>query len=85
MMIEIDGYEQQVLLIGPYCSLDELREKYKTAKRVTQVVKVIPAVICALYSFQQVPYQADVQVTYVIDTDTDRIYAPSYSLNDKRR
>lgn len=78
MIIEIDGYEQQVLLSGPHCSIVELRDKYKTAQRVTHIASVIPTVICALYGFQQVTYETGVHVTYVIDTDTDRIYAPSY-------
>lgn len=78
MMIEIDGYEQQALLIGPYCSLEALRQKYETAKEVAQMVRLIPPVLCALYGFQLVPYNADVHVAYVIDTDTDRIYTSTY-------
>lgn len=34
--------------------------------------------MCELYQFRQISYEEEVKVTFVIDTDTDRIYAPTY-------
>ena len=78
ILIEIDGYNQQVLLTGQSCSLKQLRQKYKQAKKHASSSTEIPKVMCALYQFRQISYEAEVKVTFVIDTDTDRIYAPTY-------
>lgn len=78
ILIEIDGYDQQVLLTGQSCSLKQLRQKYKQAKKYASSSTEIPKVMCALHQFRQISYDPEVKVTFVIDTDTDRIYAPTY-------
>ena len=78
ILIEIDGYDQQVLLTGQSCSLKQLRQKYKQAKKHASSSTEISKVMCRLYQFRQISYEAEVKVTFVIDTDTDRIYAPTY-------
>lgn len=40
-------------------------------------MKDLPNVFCRLHNFEQLPYDVDVEVEFVIDTDTDRIYSPS--------
>lgn len=78
MIIEIDGFFHQALLIGKACSKRQLCQKYRQAKDLTYNLKELPNVFCKLYNFEQIPYDANLKVDFVIDTDTDRIYSPSY-------
>lgn len=78
IIIEMDGYFQQVLLTGKPCSKEELREKYFIAKEHTLEISDLPRVFCSLHNFVQLPYTNQLKVDFVIDTDTDRIYSRSY-------
>lgn len=80
MIIEIDGYDYQVLPSGKKCPKQKLKQKYLQAKKLTFDIKDLPNVFCRLHNFEQLPHGSDVEVEFefVIDTDTDRIYSPSY-------
>ncbi len=78
LIIEIDGYFHQVLLTGKKCSKQQLKQKYLQAKELTYEIKDLPNVFCRLHNFEPIPYDCDIKVEFVIDTDTDRIYSPSY-------
>ncbi|WP_449540387.1 hypothetical protein [Ferdinandcohnia sp. Marseille-Q9671] len=78
LIIEIDGFSQRVLLTGKKCSKQQLKQMYHQAKKVTFEPSEFPHVFCRLYSFEQIPYSEDIEVDFVLDTDTDRIYSPSY-------
>lgn len=78
MMIEIDGYYEQVLLSGESCTLKELRYMYMQVRRQAATVFDVPRLLVAQYGFTRLPYDTTVQVAFVIDTDTDRIYSPTY-------
>ena len=41
MLIEIDGYDQQVLLTGQICTLKQLRQKYRQEKKQTSSSKEV--------------------------------------------
>lgn len=38
----------------------------------------LPNVFCRLHGFEQIPYDNEMIVVFVIDIDTERIYSPSY-------
>lgn len=78
MIIEIDSYYHQVLLTGKKCSKQQLEQKYLQVKKLTYDIKDLPNVFCKLHNFEPLPFDVDVEVEFVIDTDTDRIYSPSY-------
>lgn len=78
MMIEVDGYYEQVLLSGESCTLRELRQIYKQVKKQTTSHVDMPRLLVSQYGYTRLPYDASVKVAFVIDTDTDRIYAPTY-------
>lgn len=78
MIIEIDGYYHSTRLMGKKCSKQKLKQKYLQAKRLTNDIKDLPNVFCRLHNFEHLPYVSDVEVEFVIDTDTNRIYSPSY-------
>lgn len=78
MIIEIDGYFQQVLLTGKSCTKQQLRQMYLEAKELSSEISDLPNVFCKLHRFEQIITDKDIRVDFVIDTDTDRIYAPSY-------
>ena len=78
MIIEVDGYYEQVLLSGESCTLKELRYMYMQIKRQAATVYDVPSILVAQYVFTRIAYDESVQVAFVIDTDTDRIYAPAY-------
>ncbi|MGE6258440.1 hypothetical protein ACQKCU_11080 [Heyndrickxia sporothermodurans] len=78
MIIEMDGYFLHVLLTGKRCSKAQLKLKYLQAKEITYEIKDLPAIFCRLHNYEQISYVSDVKVDFVIDTDTDIIYSPSY-------
>ena len=78
LIIEIDGYFQQVILSGKKCSKKQLIQKYLQVKKLTYEMKDLPNLFCRIHNFEQIPYDSNIQVDFVIDTDTDRIYSPSY-------
>ncbi|GIN88565.1 hypothetical protein J6TS2_49510 [Heyndrickxia sporothermodurans] len=55
-----------------------LKQKHLQAKEITYEIKDLPAIFCRLHNYEQVSYASDVKVDFVIDTDTDIIYSPSY-------
>lgn len=65
-------------LIGKKCSKKQLKEKYLKVKELTYEIKDLPNVFCRLHNFEQVPYDDETDAVFVIDTDTDKIYSPSY-------
>ncbi|MGG3738925.1 hypothetical protein [Aeribacillus pallidus] len=78
LIIEMDGFFHQVLLTGKKCSKQQLKQKYLQAKELTFEKNDLPDVFCRLQNFEQIPYDNEIKVDFVIDTDTDRIYSPSY-------
>jgi hypothetical protein len=78
LVIEIYGYYHQVLLTGKKCPKQQLMHKYLQAKELTDEMTELPYMFCRLYNFEPIPYNSDTEVDFVIDTDTDRIYSPSY-------
>ncbi len=78
MIIEMDGYYHQVILTGKKCSKQQLKQKYLQAKKLTYDIKDLPNVFMRLHKYEQLLYDVDVEVEFVIDTDTDRVYSRSY-------
>ncbi|MFC6039538.1 hypothetical protein ACFPYN_08885 [Paenisporosarcina macmurdoensis] len=78
MIIEIDGYLHQALLTGKKCTKKQLKQKYLEAKELTYEISDIPNVFCRLHNFEHILFDSKIKVDFVIDTDTDRIYTPSY-------
>lgn len=78
LIIEIDGFFHQVLLTGKKCSKHQLKQKYFQAKELTCEIRDLHNVFCRLHNFEQISYTDDITVEFVIDTDTDIIYSPSY-------
>lgn len=78
MIIEIDGYFNQAILTGRKCSKQQLKQMYLQTKELTLDTRNLPNIFCRLHKFEQVHYSEDIKVDFVIDTDTDRIYLPSY-------
>ncbi|CAH2713629.1 hypothetical protein BACCIP111895_00765 [Neobacillus rhizosphaerae] len=78
MIIELEGFFHQVLLVGKKCSKQQLKQMYILVKELTSETKDIPQVFCRIYNFEEIPYDKHVEVNFVIDTDTDRVYSPRY-------
>lgn len=78
LLVEMDGYFHQVLLTGKKCFYQQLKQKYFQAKKLAYHTKDLPIVFCRLHHFECVSYDCTVKIDFVIDTDTDRIYSPSY-------
>lgn len=78
LIIEIDGYVHQVLLTGKKLSQQELKKIYLQAKEFSYDIKDLPNVFCRISNYVEIPYDSDMPVEFVIDTDTDRIYSPTY-------
>ena len=78
LIVEIDGYFQQVFLSGKKCSREQLKQKYLQVKKLTCEMKDFPNIFCRIHNFEQIPNVCDIKVDFVIDTDTDRVYSPSY-------
>lgn len=78
VIIKIDGYFLKVMLTGKKCSKQQLKQKYLKAKASTSEIRDLANVFCRLHNFEHITYDSDIEVEYVVDTDTDRIYSPSY-------
>ncbi|TYS17170.1 hypothetical protein FZC78_10310 [Rossellomorea vietnamensis] len=78
MIIEIDGYFHQLLLTGKKCTIPQLKKMYIEANEWPIEITDFPDVFCRLYKFEQIPYDKNLKVDFVIDTDTGRIYVPAY-------
>ncbi|MDQ0229058.1 hypothetical protein [Metabacillus malikii] len=78
MIIKIDGYYHQKLLTGKKCTKQQLKQKYLEVKAITSEMKDLAAVFCRLNNFEEIADDDEIEVDFVIDTDTDRIYSPSY-------
>jgi hypothetical protein len=79
LIIEIEGFlNNQILITSKKCSKQQLKQMYFQAKKITYESKDFPDVFCRLYNFERIVYSDDIRVDYVLDTDTDRIYSPSY-------
>lgn len=78
LIVEIDGYFENVLIIGKTCSISELRKKYEIAKTRCTNINEFADIFCRMFQFERLPFseEIDVRPDVVIDTDTDRIYAP---------
>ena len=80
LIVEIDGYFENVLIIGKTCSFSELRKKYEIAKTRCTNISEFTDIFCRMFQFERLPssHQIDVRPGVVIDTDTDRIYMPRH-------
>lgn len=75
MIVEFESYVQDVQCFGKAHSVLQLRQMYKQAKRYASD-EPISIVFCRLYSFELLPYDAELHVDVIIDCDTDYIYVP---------
>lgn len=78
MIIKIDSFFNQALFTGRKYSKKQLKQMYLQAKEGTFDLRDFPKVFCRLHNFEEIPYSEDIKVDFVLDTDTDRIYSPSY-------
>ena len=78
MIIEIDGYFENVLLKGKTCSIIELRNMYIIAKNHYTNINDISAIFCRLFEFELIHEAYTEGIDFVIDTDTDHVYTPRY-------
>ncbi|AIQ19271.1 hypothetical protein H70357_23085 [Paenibacillus sp. FSL H7-0357] len=78
LLVQIDGYFHRSYISGSKCTEQELKQKYLKVKEQITDLRDLPEVFYKLYNFEQLPLKGEVEVDFVIDTDTDRIYKPSY-------
>ncbi|KGA98370.1 hypothetical protein AJ85_04105 [Alkalihalobacillus alcalophilus ATCC 27647 = CGMCC 1.3604] len=80
MIIEVDGcfFKERVLLKGKRCTMKQLRQKYFQVKSTGCQLEDLPNLFCRIHSFEKLVADEDLEVDFVIDLDTDRIYAPRY-------
>lgn len=48
------------------------------AKELPYDIKDLPIVFCRISNYVEIPYYRDMPVEFVIDTDTNRVYSPTY-------
>lgn len=78
VIIEIEGYLVQVLLMGKKCTKQQLKQMYFQADKLTYEYFDFPDVFCRLHNFDQIPYSEDIEVDFVIDIDIKKIFGPYY-------
>lgn len=78
MIIEIDGFFTRALLTGRECSKQELERMYLQTEKLTYEPRDFSHLFCRLHNFEQISYSKDIEVDFVLDTDTGRIYSPGY-------
>jgi hypothetical protein len=78
MIIEISGYFLgSKLLFGKKCKKVNLIKIYKDVSNLATTDDELVSRFSS-YGFEIIPYDEKIQVDYVVDIDTDRIYSPSY-------
>lgn len=80
VIVEIDGFYGNSLVVGKTCSITELRHKVDVTQSHCTSMVDFTDVFCRLFHFERLPsmYKEGVRSDYVIDIDTDRIYMPRY-------
>jgi hypothetical protein len=51
---------------------------YLEAKELSSEITDLPNMFCRLHRFEQITFDEYIKVDFLIDTDSDRIYAPAY-------
>ena len=75
MVVEIEGYETEAIIWGKKCGLEELRMKMlETLNKAPE--KYFVALFCRMWDFAEILYTENMQVDFVIDTDTHIVYKP---------
>lgn len=77
MIVLIEGYFAEALLVGKHCSSRKLRQMYRETKKLHVEPIDFPQVFCRMHNFYEIPFVENFDVDVVIDTDTSRIYYPS--------
>jgi len=70
LIIEIDGYFHQVLLTGKKLVGKNWRKSIYRQKNCLVILRIS--------NYEEIPYDSGMHVDFVIDTDIDRIYTPTY-------
>ncbi|TWT26035.1 hypothetical protein FQV30_09600 [Planomicrobium sp. CPCC 101110] len=78
MILEIDGFFNKALLTGKKCSRKQLKQMYLQTEKLTSEPGDFSNVFCRLHKFEQLTGSKDIEVDFVLDTDTGRIYSPNY-------
>ncbi|MES9685703.1 hypothetical protein ABWK22_22915 [Gottfriedia acidiceleris] len=55
-----------------------MKQKYLQALSMINDISDLPDVFCRLHRFEQLPFDDEIEVDFVIDTDTDYIYSKKY-------
>lgn len=78
MIIEIDGFFTRAFLTGRNCSKQELKKMYLQTEKLIYEPSDFSHLFCILHNFEQISFSKDIEVDFVLDTDTGRIYTPRY-------
>ncbi len=74
MIVEIVGYQVQVLVSGKKCSESKLHwQMKKTIDCMTEDIKFI-SMFSRLFDYEEIEYSDEVKVDYTIDIDTYKIF-----------
>ena len=85
----VGGFSEDEELVGIYVEVDnifllqwkikqQLKQMYLQAKEFCFNLSDLPNIFCRIHNFEQIPFSDDIEVDFVLDTDTDRIYSPFF-------
>ena len=77
MLVYIESYFGDSLISGKRCTEKELREKFNRAVKLNEGGD-FPALFCRMFEFEELPLSQKIQVDYIMDLDTHRVYMPHY-------
>ena len=77
MLIEIESFYGNKLISGKKCTGKELRSKFKEAIKMADTDN-FTVLFCRLFQFEEIPFDDNDKVDYVIDLDTYLVYKPRY-------
>lgn len=75
MLVEIESFWGNKILSGKKCSGKELRQKMNEVLKITETGE-FTAIFCRMFQFEEYDFSDDVRVDFVIDLDTQLVYAP---------
>lgn len=77
MLIEIESVYGNKLLHGEKNEFSEINLQLQNLLASVNEKDFVP-VFCAALNFEELPYDEEQQVDYVIDLDTHKMYKPKY-------
>ena len=79
-LVEIESFYGDKLISGKKCTAKDLRNKFKEAISITDAENNnFAALFCRMFQFEEISFDKNYKVDYIIDLDTYLVRKPFYT------